>query len=176
MLDALISSKTRIKLLLKFFLNSNMTAYLRGLEAEFGESSNAIRLELNRFEQAGMITSRHEGNKKLFFANTSHPLFTEIHNILLKHLGLDRLVEEVIQRLGAVDKVYLSGSFARGIDSDVIDLVLIGDVDKSYLVRLVERVELHIQRKVRFLIYSAEEAQQRAWQQQESGALLLWSQ
>ncbi len=175
MLDALISSKTRIKLLLKFFLNSNTTAYLRGLEAEFGESSNAIRLELNRFEDAGMIESRQEGNKKLFFANRAHPLFNEIHNILLKHLGLDRLVEEVIQRMGDVEKVYLTGTFARGMDSDIIDLVLIGEVDKNYLVRLVERVEEHIKRKVRFLIYSAEEAQQRAWQQQEPGALLLWT-
>ena len=53
MIEALISSKTRIKLLLKFFLNSKTTSYLRGLEAEFGESSNAIRIELNRFEKAG---------------------------------------------------------------------------------------------------------------------------
>ena len=53
MIETLISSKTRIKLLLKFFLNSNTTAYLRGLEEEFGESTNSIRLELNRFEKAG---------------------------------------------------------------------------------------------------------------------------
>ncbi len=50
MLGTLITSKTRVKLLLKFFLNSNAKAHLRGLETEFGESSNAIRLELNRFE------------------------------------------------------------------------------------------------------------------------------
>ena len=53
MLESLITSKTRIKLLLKFFLNSSTKAYLRGLEAEFGESTKAIRLELNRFEQIG---------------------------------------------------------------------------------------------------------------------------
>jgi hypothetical protein len=47
MLQALITSRTRIKLLLKFFLNSSNTSYLRDLAAEFGESTNAIRLELN---------------------------------------------------------------------------------------------------------------------------------
>ena len=55
MIETLISSKTRIKLLLKFFLNSNTTAYLRSLESEFGESTNAIRIELNRLEEAGML-------------------------------------------------------------------------------------------------------------------------
>jgi len=38
MLEALITSKTRIKLMPKFFLNSASTGYLRGLASEFGES------------------------------------------------------------------------------------------------------------------------------------------
>jgi predicted transcriptional regulator len=75
MLENLITSKTRVKLLLKFFLNSTTQAHLRGLESEFGESTNAIRLELNRFEQAGMLTSHLSGNKKVFSANPSYPLF-----------------------------------------------------------------------------------------------------
>ena len=69
MLDTLITSKTRIKLLLKFFLNSNSSSYLRGLESEFGESSNAIRLELNKFEKAGLLTTTTNGNKKMFKAD-----------------------------------------------------------------------------------------------------------
>jgi NTP pyrophosphatase (non-canonical NTP hydrolase) len=46
-LDALITSKTRVKMLLKFFTNGTSSAYLRGLAEEFGESTNAIRHELN---------------------------------------------------------------------------------------------------------------------------------
>jgi len=63
MLDTLITSKTRIKLLLKFFLNSNASSYLRNLEGEFGESTNGIRLELNKFEKAGLLQSQVSGNK-----------------------------------------------------------------------------------------------------------------
>ena len=70
MIETLISSKTRIKLLIKFFLNSDNTAYLRNLEDEFGESTNGIRIELNKFEKAGFLTSFSEGNKKIFTANT----------------------------------------------------------------------------------------------------------
>ena len=95
MIETLISSKTRIKLLLKFFLNGNNKGYLRGLEAEFGESSNAIRIELNRLEDAGLLTSSLQGNKKIFTADQQHPLYEDIHNILVKYTGLDKIVERV---------------------------------------------------------------------------------
>ncbi len=175
MIEALISSKTRIKLLLKFFLNSNATAYLRGLESEFGESSNAIRLELNRFEEAGMIESRMDGNKKIFQANTQHPLFKELHNILLKYVGLDQIIETVIERLGEVQKVFLVGDFSKGLDSKIIDLIFIGDVDKGYLLQLVDKAEGLIHRKIRYLIYSEAEATAIDWAKYNPQPLLLWS-
>lgn len=176
MIDALISSKTRIKLLLKFFLNSHATAYLRSLESEFGESSNGIRLELNRLENAGLLTSGSEGNKKIFRANTSHPLFREIHNIIMKHVGLDQVIENVIQRLGDVQRVYLVGDFSKGMDSQVIDLVFIGDFDKSYLTALVEKAEKVIGRKIRYLLYDSDDASTIDWTKYDPEPLLLWSQ
>jgi hypothetical protein len=175
MIETLISSKTRIKLLLKFFLNSNTTAYLRSLENEFGESSNSIRLELNRLEDAGMLSSFNDGNKKMFRANTGHPLFKEVHNILLKTIGLDQVVEEVILRLGEVDKVYLIGEFAKGLDSQIIDLVFIGNIDKSYLLHLAEKAEELIKRKIRYLIYRTEEFNVIHSNGMEGEALLLWA-
>ncbi len=175
MIETLISSKTRIKLLLKFFLNSQTTSYLRSLESEFGESSNAIRVELNRLEKAGMLSSSLQGNKKIFQANTGHPLFSEIHNILLKHIGLDRVIENVIERLGDVEQVYLIGEFSRGLDSQIIDLVFIGNIKKAYLIHLIERVEDLIHRKVRYLIYSTEEFEEIDWGKLETQPLLLWS-
>ncbi|MFN5884991.1 MAG: ArsR family transcriptional regulator, partial [Bacteroidota bacterium] len=126
-------SKTRIKLLLKFFLNGNTSSYLRNLESEFGESSNAIRLELNKFEEAGLLNTSLEGNKKLFKANTKHPLFMDIRSILMKYTGLDQIVDEVIQKLGDVELVYLCGDLAQGINSSIIDLILIGEINKTYL-------------------------------------------
>ena len=85
MIDTLISSKTRIKLLLKFFLNSNNTAYLRNLEEEFQESTNSIRIELNRFEEAGLLYASAEDNKKIFKVNTSNSFFNDLSsfNVLL---------------------------------------------------------------------------------------------
>jgi hypothetical protein len=157
MIETLISSKTRIKLLLKFFLNSNTQSYLRGLESEFSESSNAIRLEVNKFEEAGMLTSHLAGNKKMYQANKGYPLFDEIHSILLKYIGIDSIIENVIERLGDVEQVYLAGDLSRGLDSQIIDLIFIGNVDKVYLSDLVSKAEKLIKRKIRYIIYSGEE-------------------
>ena len=172
MIETLISSKTRIKLLLKFFLNSSTKSYLRGLESEFGDSSNAIRLELNRLEKAGMLSSSSEGNKKIFQANKKHPLFEEIHNIVLKHIGFDKIIENVVERLGDVEKGCVSGAFAKGMDSTIIDLVFIGQVNKSYLIELIEKVEKLIGRKVRYVIFDKEEEH---LIEANMHPLLLWS-
>jgi len=175
MLETLISSRTRIKLLLRLFLNPGTTAYLRGMAEEFNESTNAIRLELNRFEEAGMLVSKNEGNKKVYQANQGHPLFKDINNIVLKYLGIDRIIETVIKRSGDLEKVYLTGDFALGKETDIIDLIFIGDVNKNYLTNVITKVEEMIGKKVRYLVYST-----KAWEEVKlkEGAsakyLLLW--
>lgn len=175
MLETLITSKTRIKLLLKFFLNSNSSSYLRNLESEFGESSNAIRLELNKFEEAGLLNSELDGNKKLFRANTSHPLFKDIHNILLKYIGFDKILN-VINKLGNLDKVFVTGAFAHGLDHPVIDLIFVGeDINKNYLMKLIDKAERLINRRIRYMVMSRKEFMDYRRNNGGEEMLLLWS-
>lgn len=172
MLETLISSRTRIKLLIRLFLNPGTTAYLRGLAEEFDESTNAVRVELNRFEEANMLVSESKGNKKIYKANNSHPLFKDIHSILLKYIGVDKIIEMIINRMGKLDSVYLIGDYAKGKDSGIIDLVFVGEIDRSYLVNMVTKAEQMIGRKVRFLTYDVAE-----WDRSAESAgkhLLLW--
>ena len=175
MIETLISSKTRIKLLFKFFLNSNNTAYLRSLEQEFGESTNAIRVELNRLEKAGMLTSSNQGNKKVFQANQSHPLFDEIHNILRKHIGFDTIIENVISRLGEVKKVFVLGSLANGIDSGEVELLMVGAIDEDYLVRLIEKAQGLITKKILCNVISHKEYESMLDNKLLDESLLIWS-
>ena len=144
---------------MKFFLNSSTTSYLRDLEAEFGDSTNAIRPELNRLEQVGLLQSHREGNKKIFKANKSHPLYNDIHNILLKHTGIDQVVEKVICKLGGLTAAYLIGQFACGKDSPVVDLLLIGtNIDMDYLYEIIAKTERYIERRIRYIIVTPAEA------------------
>ena len=176
MLNSLITSQTRIKLLKKFFLNSNTRAHLRGLESEFGESSNGIRLELNRFEDAGLLTSLRDGNKKIYQANSDHPLYNDIHSIILKETGIDRVIEKVIHRLGNLLSVYLIGDFAHGKDSPVIELILVGaDIDCEYLTKKVHQAEVLVGRKVSFTVLDPAEAEAHFLKMKPSDLLPLWS-
>lgn len=176
MLNCLITSETRIKLLKKFFLNASTRAYLRGLEAEFGESTNAIRVELNRFESSGLLTSTRDGNKKVYQANINHPLYSDIHNIILKETGIDRVIEKVINRLGNLVSVYLTGDFAQGKDSRIIELILVGsDIDREYLARKVIQAEEMVGRKVSYIVLHPGEAESYLMGFQPSDLLPLWS-
>ncbi|MBB3700955.1 ArsR family transcriptional regulator [Flammeovirga yaeyamensis] len=150
MIDALITSKTRLKLLLKFFLNPANTSYLRGLATEFSESTNSVRVELNRLEQAQMLESFFEGNKKFFKVNTSHPLFVDIQAIIKKYIGIDTIIENVLNRLGNLQEVYLIGDLALGKEADKIELILVGDINLVYLDQLILKMENTIEKSISY--------------------------
>ncbi len=173
MLDPLISNKTRLKLLLRFFLNAGSRSYLRGLEEEFGESTNAIRIELNRFEEAGLLTSAIEGKRKIFSANEQHPLYKDIHSILRKHLGLDRLVEQVVNKLGNVTRAYLVGDLAMGLDNQILDLVMVGNhIDHEALDTYLRKAETLIKREIHCFVLK--ETEEKRYLKDYPRTLLIW--
>ena len=158
MLESLITSKTRIKLLIKFFINSETKSYLRGLESEFGESTNAIRLELNRFEKAGLLESSSEGNRKYYKANTRHAFFNDIHHLLLKYVGIDTIIDTVLSKIGHLERAYITGDFAQGMQSKVIDILLVGtQLDHNYINKLIQKAEEVVSFKVRYISIAPDE-------------------
>jgi hypothetical protein len=173
MLETLITNKTRIKLLFRLFLNPDSTGYLRGLEEEFGESSNAIRIELNRFEATGMLDSYLEKNKKIYRANKKHPMYSAVNDIIHKQLGFDQILEKIIQKLGNVQKVYLTGPLAQGLNQGPLEIILIGEkINANSLNQLIEKVEKNIGRSIIHTIYkpadlNTERSKSNEW-------LLLW--
>ena len=152
MLDSLITSKTRIKLLLKFFLNPGTRAYLRGLATEFGESTNAIRVELNRLTDAKLLTSVNSGRTVEYRANKEHSLFKDIQNVVTKFVGIDTLVEHLADNLGDIHSAYVIGDYAKGNDSGLIDLALVGRVNDKRLKEMITKTEYLINRKIRTLV------------------------
>lgn len=84
LLDYLITSKTRVKLLVKFFGNPDTKSYLRELADEFGDSTNSIRIELNRMVEVGLLNVWREEPYKIYQANKQHEFYIDLHNIVLK--------------------------------------------------------------------------------------------
>lgn len=158
MLKSLITSEARIKLLLKFFLNPDTTAYLRQLSKEFGESTNGIRVELNKLAEAQILETKFEGRNKMFKANLKHPLFEDLRNIVLKSTGIDKVISNIISRMGDIDLAFVRGDYAVGIDNGLIDLVVVGNkINLKELERVRLKTEKLIQRKISIFTLNSEE-------------------
>ena len=155
MLETIIKSKTRLNLLVKFFLNITNKGYLNSLATEFGESTNSVRKELNSLTSAGYLIKKDKNNKIIYSANIKHPLFSTLQSIVRRHLGIEDIIERVLQRIGNIEKIILLGAYAKGIDSGEIDFLIVGKtINKEYLDEIQPKIEKEINRKINFLISS----------------------
>ena len=174
MLESLITSKTRIKLLLKFFINPLTKGYLRELAKEFNVSTNSVRLELNRLEKSNLLISQTQGRTVQYQANPKNTLFKDIRSVVLKYVGIDSLIENIISKLGDLRSAYIIGDYAHGMDTGIIDVVLIGNIDKNVLNQLVEKTEILIHRKIKWLILKEKEFKRLKNTLDISHALKVW--
>ena len=173
MLDSIVTSKARVKLLLKFFINPEVSAYLRELSTEFGGSTNSVRVELNRLVDAKLLNVEKKGRNIFYSANVEHPLFPEIHSISRKMTGLDKIYDFVF-KMGSLEAAYIVGDYAQGIDSGVVDLILVGMLDREQINRVIYSIEKLISRRIRPLHVTKEEFKKIKGRFQKGKILLLW--
>ena len=159
-LDKIFTGKIRVQLLTKLLLNPASTVYLRGLERDLGVSSNTVRLELNKLSDMQLIKEQTETintKTKYYTVNANHPMFKSLRGVILQHVGLDQIIDNIFDKLGNVNEVYLTGDLALGKNSPFVDLVLVGDIDKAYLYNLIEKTETLIDKKIRVGLYLPQE-------------------
>ncbi len=153
MLNKLITSKTRLRLLIKFFINQANRGYLNGLASEFNESTNSIRKELNHLSSAGYLEKYKDNNKIAYKANSNHPMFEILQKVVFKHLGLEDIVESVLDQMGDVREIHLLGDYAKGRDTGQIEVLLIGrNLNNNYIEKLEKKLKNLIEREVQFVI------------------------
>lgn len=163
MLNKLITSKTRLRLLIKFFVNQANRGYLNGLASEFNESTNSIRKELNHLSDAGYLERYKDNNKIAYKANIKHPMFEILQKVVYKHLGLEEIVEHVMAQMGEVMEIHLIGDYAKGLDTGSIEVLLIGDqLNAKYISQLEQKIEKLIERKVQFIISNRKASDQKS--------------
>lgn len=155
LLNKIITSRTRLRLLIKFFISQANKGYLNGLANEMGESTNSIRKELNHLFDAGYLKKVKNDNKVEYQVNSKHPLYETLRNVVLKHLGLEDIVDAVLEKMGNVNQILLVGDYAEGKDTGNIEIFLIGkNLDMNYINQLEPKIEKIIDRKVSFYLSS----------------------
>ncbi len=174
LLSGLIASKTRIKLLMRLFFNPKARAYLRELAKEFNVSTNAVREELNQLKKTNLLKSEKNGRQVYYMANAQHSLFPELKSMVSKVMGIDRVIDSIISRLGKLEKAYLIGDYAEGKDTGIIDLVLVGDIDHYHLNDLSRKTERYIKRKIRSLVLTQNEYENLFHSFESRPHILIW--
>ena len=174
MFTGLITSKMRVRILMRLFLNPEQQVYLRELTNEMQVSPSQVKEELKNLSESGLLNSLKRGRQIHYYANQDHPLFPELRSMVNKALGMDHIIESILERLGDLDEAYLIGDYAEGKDTGLIDLVLIGEIDKVNLDDLVQKTERYIKRKIRTLVLSQSEYNKMSNIISGKSKLLLW--
>jgi DNA-binding MarR family transcriptional regulator len=172
--SGLITSKMRVRILMRLFQNPDQQTYLRELADEFGASPSQVRDELRRLHEAGLLRQRRAGRQVFYSANPGHALFPELQSIVRKALGMDRILDSIVERLGNLDRAVLLDDYAQGKDTGIIDLVLVGDVNRTNLDDIVAKTERYIGRKIRTLVLDRDEYARLRPQLGRRPQLVLW--
>lgn len=175
MLYSLFASRTRVRILCRLFLNSESSGYLRSFEIDFNESTNAIRQELNILEPAGLLVSHWSGNKKIYKANTEHPLFPEINNMVRKHLGIYLLYTNICLPLVHSEVIYLTGLLAKGIESGYVNLIIVNGHQNIHILHsLIRKTASLINKKIDYSIINPDDLSDFLSSGIKEEKLLLW--
>jgi len=172
--EGLISSKTRVKLIIRLFFNPQTRSYLRELAKEFNVSTNSVREELNQLKRTHLLKSQKDGRQIYYMANTEHPLYKDLKSMVSKVMGIDKVVDGIVSRLGDLEKAYLIDDYAEGKDTGVIDLLLVGNVNQYHLNDLSRKTERYIKRKIRSLVLSDAEFNEYRHRLKEQPRILIW--
>ena len=108
-------------------------------------------------------------------ANTEHSLFPELRSMVSKVMGIDQVIDSIVQRLGNLEKAYLIGDYAEGKDTGIIDLMLVGVIDTYHLNDLTKKTERYIKRKIRSLVLDHEEYRALWPELKQKPHLLIWT-
>ena len=174
LLTGLIASKTRIKLLMRFFFNPKARSYLRELAKEFNVSTNSVREELNQLKKTNLLKSEKNGRQVYYMANTEHTLFPELKSMVSKVMGIDQVIDSIINRLGNLERAYLIGDYAEGKDTGIIDILLIGEIDRYHLNDLTRKTERYVKRKIRSLVLTKDEFNDFLPELERRPQVLIW--
>jgi hypothetical protein len=107
-------------------------------------------------------------------ANQEHPLYQDLKSMVSKVMGIDKVVDGIVSRLGDLEKAYLIDDYAEGKDTGVIDLLLVGNIDQHHLNDLSRKTERYIKRKIRSLVLSRKEFNQDFQRLKDRPRILIW--
>jgi len=163
MLEELMGSRTRSKILGLFFSHPGEEFYVREVERKIAENINSVRRELNNLMELGILLSYKKGNQRYFRINKNLPIYEELKMIFIKTDGLADELKQVLEREAGIETAFIYGSWSEGrekLHSD-IDLFIIGEVDENRLISGLNDLETRLSREINYVIFGSREVRKR---------------
>lgn len=159
-LSEIITSKVRVKILDLFFTDVKEMYHVRGIVREIKEEINAVRRELGRLEEAGLLKKETRGNRLYYYLNTEYHFYGDLLSMVCKTTGLGSEIIQNRNRIGRLSLVMFSGKFARKKDrrrEDSVDVLVVGEVVLPELTAIIRKEEVKRNKEINYTIMSREE-------------------
>jgi predicted nucleotidyltransferase len=164
MLETLLGSRLRAKVLGWLFSHPDERYFVRQLTALVKEDSTNVSRELARLEKTGILVKNTEGKQKYYQANRQSPIFNELHGLILKTVGVADIIKKALEpRIADIKLAFIFGSVAKRTEdrfSD-IDLLVVGDITFGEVVDLISSAEGVLSRELNPVVYTVAEFNKR---------------
>jgi predicted nucleotidyltransferase len=154
----LLSSRVKAEVFRLLFGTVDQELHVREIERRSGLADATVRQELKRLTRLGVIELRRDGNRTYYHASTSHPLYSDIRNMVLKTSGLVDVLREALDYSG-IRLAFVFGSLARsdGKANSDLDLMVIGTITLRQLGKLLSGVATKLGREINPHVLTPEE-------------------
>jgi DNA-binding transcriptional ArsR family regulator len=142
-----------------FFNNTEEMYYVREITRLIKEEINAVRRELDRMQDCGLLKSEKRGNRLYYYLNKRFLYYGELQNMISKSTGIGKKIRRYRRKLGSLSFVMFSGNFVskEKVTKDDLDILVIGDVVLPELEKLIKDEEKNLGREINYAVLSDEE-------------------
>jgi len=148
-----LRSKVTLELLSYFFLNPHDTLFVGELVEKLCLDKRNLVKKLKELEKEGLLTCERKGNLKLYTINVKYPLYKEYKNLVLKTVGVEEKLRQIVGRIDGIKNAYIYGSYARdelSAHSD-IDILIVGCHDLVQLQKKISNLQKKIGREINMI-------------------------
>lgn len=159
MLQHIIPSKARRKILELFYQKPGINHYLRQIVRDIDEEVNAVKRELDILSDEKLLLKERRLNKIFYTLNKNYIFYEEFLKIFCKTGFLPQLILKNISKIGKVRFAAVSTRFAKQspIKEDEIYLLLVGVIVVPEVVDIVNAAEKGFGREINYTVMTEDE-------------------
>lgn len=158
-MDIFGRSKIRKEIIGIYFSHPEKKYYIHQLARIIKKPAAYARKALLKLQEDGLLISEFQGRERYFSLNKKCPLYEEIKKIVAKTIGIEGLLQKILQKIAGIEAAFIFGSFAGGKEDEQsdIDLMILGDPNENELALAIAKLEKSLDREINYHIYSSAE-------------------